>query len=228
MGVFNALSWAVNGGQKVFKYKQQKMIDSIEGLVDPEDYQMGKSGICATLTMRWLPQRLGRTVSTTDNGFGFGRSDSEERILADMETTAQNIAIYRALKEMAAAIDKAEAVREIGKKYGLDFDINSTSKATDFDPFDVIMADCLNECDVFDNAYYIAFSVHEAGGNPVGVHAVGLMRKDGELLFFDPNIGEYSLFDPTKFFETYKACYADDALNWNLATSRAYAFWVKH
>jgi hypothetical protein len=106
MGAFNTLSHALGGGERIIKYKQEKMIDLVEGHVDKDEFLVGKNGICATLTMRWLAQRLGKATSTSDPGFGQGDARSEERLIANMQTTEQSLLMYRELKTLGQTSSK--------------------------------------------------------------------------------------------------------------------------
>jgi hypothetical protein len=119
-------------------------------------------------------------------------------------------------------------MKAVGVKYGLDFDVSRGKDGSSYSPLDDVISGHFTECELFGNAYYIAFSVSGSDGNPVGVHAVGILGLDGQCFLFDPNIGEHKILDVDKFLKSYKACYSTSPLAWNLAKSLAYSYFVQN
>jgi len=226
MGAFNELANGLRGSTKIFKYKQMKMIELAEEHVTQDQFTVGMGGVCATLTMRWLAQGQGRISTTTDQGFQFGAVGSLDREGADGEVAQQSMETYHELKKLGTSGSKSSALKTVGKRYGLRLDVSECDDASKYAPLDSAITGLIMECEMFGNGYYIGYSVADSGGTPVGVHAVGLMGRDGKSFFFDPNIGEYQLQDADAFVVAYKQCYAK-AMKWNLTKSLAYKCWVK-
>ena len=226
MGAFNLLSNSrFGGGEKLLKYKQDRMIDAAEGHVSKDEYLAGKGGVCCVMTMRWLAERLGTATAARRIGFGKGEDDGDlGRDTNDIGIAQHSIKMYKVLKNIQAMSGKSESLKTLAKSYGLKLD---TTQADKFESLSIVLSDYAGQVESFSDGYYIGFSVHDSKGTPVGTHAIGVMGKAGSCFFFDPNIGEYKINSIPTFIKDYVNCYRESPLHWHLDKAQAFGCLVQ-
>ncbi|MDB5372882.1 MAG: hypothetical protein JWP04_1524 [Belnapia sp.] len=214
MGAFNEFKPLLQGGVKILKYKQEKMIEATKGLVAAEEYQLGAKGICDALTLRWLAQRLG-----TKNGKkGFGAGDMKiAREINDIGLARQAFAMHAFIADNHAILGGRESLKAGAKKYGLILDTGEIERMEVTKSFASMLDDCDLETKILGNAHYFSYFV-DIDGKYIGRHAVGMVGIGGECYFFDSNIGEFKIDDMAKFSKTYVDTYRSSSFKWQIHT----------
>jgi hypothetical protein len=210
VGAFNEFVLLKQGGEKQFRYKQEKMVEATKGLVSAEEFGIGAKGICDALALRWLAERLrGRQA------FGQGNFHVERHV-NDVRVTQEAFAVHGAIAQNHARMGGAEALKAAAQDYGMHLDTRAIEENDVKLSVANFLVECEYECRLLEIAHYMTYAVW-VGDDYIGRHATAMIGIRDECYFFDSNIGEYRITDMALFAPLYELLYKGSSFKWQIS-----------
>lgn len=197
MGAFSTLSKTENPyGEKVIKFKQSRLKESLSSKLNAGDFELVKDGMCATYVLEWLRQSLGGGHSAGSSTFSRGADTKTEHNESNTKIAHATAPRYVMSSQLNAAFkDRANQILcgLAQSAYGLNV-MNDPPAGWSKTIFELFLYELPGR--PAGGGYYLRART-DAGGQ----HAIGWIKKEGSTHFFDPNIGEYRVINAAGFFE---------------------------